>query len=191
MTEDETTTPEPAEPALAEELMRMAARDNAAARTGGPNSPDLAVQLAWRRLTAEHGDRLAAIMDAYGWPTVTLVGAQAARRAFLLAQHADRQLEVQRRALELMTQAVAAGEASAADLAMLHDRLLVNSGQPQLYSTQIADVRDGVPVPWPCAEPDRVDALRAAVGLEPFADHVARFAGAGAGTGNAGTSNAN
>jgi hypothetical protein len=46
----------------------------------------------------------------------------------------------------------------------------------QTDGTQIADVIDGKPVPWPCADPDRVDELRAQAGLEPFTVNAARYA---------------
>ncbi|MFI9724072.1 DUF6624 domain-containing protein [Streptomyces sp. NPDC052396] len=157
--------------ALAEELMAMAEADHGAA--AGANSPEPADQLAWRRLTARHGDRLNEIMDRYGWPTAGLVGADAARSAWLIAQHADRQLEVQRRALRLMAESEAADPRQ---LAFLRDRVLVNEGHPQICGTQIAGVRDGAPVPWPCQEPERMDELRAAAGIEPFAEYVARYA---------------
>ncbi|MEU6918302.1 DUF6624 domain-containing protein [Streptomyces olindensis] len=162
--------------ALAEELTDMAAADHRAATSGAANSDDPAEQLAWRRLTARHGDRLNEIMDEVGWPTAALVGEDAARAAWLVAQHADRQLDVQRRALRLLEQAVAAGAAEARDLAFLRDRTLVNEGRKQIYGTQIAGVRgDGSPIPWPCAEPERVDQLRASVGIEPFDEYVARY----------------
>ncbi|MCI3150802.1 hypothetical protein ELQ39_03300 [Streptomyces sp. GB4-14] len=160
--------------ALAAELEDTAAADHRAAAKGYSDDP--AEQLAWRRLTARHGDRLGEIMDQHGWPTAELVGEEAARAAWLIAQHADRQLGIQRRALRLMEQAVEAGKASPRDLAFLRDRTLVNEGRKQIYGTQIAGVRDGSPVPWPCEHPARVDALRAEVGIEPFADHVARHA---------------
>ncbi|SER63246.1 hypothetical protein SAMN05421870_10379 [Streptomyces qinglanensis] len=67
-------------------------------------------------------------MEKYGWPTAEPVGEEAARAAWLIAQHTDRQLDVQRRALRLMRQAVSAGRASPRDLAFLHDRTLVNEG---------------------------------------------------------------
>ena len=168
---------EPAEPALAAELVAMGAED--LRRAQDANSDDFEAQLAWRRLTATHGDRLNQIMDTHGWPTVRLVGAPAARSAWKIAQHADRQLDVQRRALRLLAAAVAAGEAGETgprDLAFLRDRVLVNSGHRQVYGTQIAGVRDGEPVPWPCEEPDRMDELRAGVGIEPFAVHTRRTA---------------
>ncbi|MFD6172717.1 DUF6624 domain-containing protein [Streptomyces coeruleorubidus] len=162
--------------ALAEELTAMAAADHEMAVTGAAHSDDPAEQLAWRRLTARHGDRLNAIMDEVGWPTADLVGEDAARAAWLIAQHADRQLDVQRRALRLLEDAVGAGAAESRDLAFLRDRTLVNEGREQVYGTQIAGVRgDGSPIPWPCAEPERVDELRAGVGIEPFAEYVARY----------------
>lgn len=74
-----------------------------------------------------------------------------------------------------MRQAVSAGAAGPRELAFLCDRTRVNEGREQIYGTQIAGVRNGVPVPWPCAEPERVDELRAEVGIEPFDEYVARF----------------
>lgn len=159
--------------ALAVELTDMAAADHRTAVHA--NSDDPAEQLAWRRLTARHGDRLGEIMAEYGWPTAELVGEEAARAAWLVAQHADRQLDIQRRALQLMQQAVPAGAAGPRELAFLHDRTGVNEGREQIYGTQIAGVKDGAPVPWPCEEPERVDELRATVGIEPFGEYAARF----------------
>ncbi|MEU3191743.1 DUF6624 domain-containing protein [Streptomyces sp. NPDC006992] len=159
--------------ALAEELTAMAAADQ---RTSAhANSDDPAEQLAWRRLTVRHGDRLGEIMEEYGWPTAELVGEDAARAAWLIAQHADRQLDIQRRALKLLQAAVSAGSACPRELAFLRDRMLVNEGGKQICGTQIAGVWDGAPVPWPCAEPERVDELRAEVGIEPFDEYVAKF----------------
>ncbi|WMD09575.1 DUF6624 domain-containing protein [Streptomyces sp. FXY-T5] len=159
--------------ALAMELEDMAEADHRSAVRA--NSDDPAEQLAWRRLTARHGDRLGEIMDEFGWPTAELVGEVAARAAWLIAQHADRQLDVQRRALHLMQQEVSAGSASPRELAFLCDRTLVNEGRKQVYGTQIAGVKDGVPIPWPCEEPERMNELRAEVGIEPFDEYVAKF----------------
>ncbi|WP_407697823.1 DUF6624 domain-containing protein [Streptomyces kaniharaensis] len=167
-------TTEQGRTALAGELAAMMAEDAAAARLA--NSPDLADQAVWRRLTTRHGDRLAEIMAVHGWPTEALVGPDAAKAAWLVAQHADRQLDVQRRAVELMTAAVSDGAASARDLAFLQDRLAVNEGREQRYGTQIGAVTDGRPVPWPCEEPERLDERRAEVGIEPFDEYTARFA---------------
>ncbi|MFF2197891.1 DUF6624 domain-containing protein [Streptomyces sp. NPDC058157] len=159
--------------AVAAELNRMVAADHQAARYA--NSEDPAEQLAWRRLTAQHADRLSEIMDAHGWPTAELVGEDAARAAWLIAQHADRQLDVQRRALRLMERAVADGAADPRDLAFLRDRTLVNEGRKQIHGTQIAGVKDGAPAPWPCEESELMDERRAEVGIPPFAEYIAQF----------------
>lgn len=98
---------------------------------GGTLGEDFAAHLAHRRVTVHNAGRLAEILDSHGWPTTTSVGAEAARRAWPVAQHADRQLELQRRALTLMTTAVQAGEADPRHLAMLQDRILVNEGPPR------------------------------------------------------------
>lgn len=156
--------------ALAQELITMTDEDREL--QAGALGDDLTAQLAHRRVTVRNADRLAQIIDEYGWPTAALVGEEAARRAWLVAQHADRRLDLQRRALELMT----GSRGNPTQLAMLRDRLLVNEGRPQIYGTQIAGVVDGAPVPWPCEDPDRMDERRAEVGLEPFAAHVARHA---------------
>lgn len=159
---------------LKQELIDMTDEDRRLQH--GALGDDFGAQLAYRRVTVRNGDRLAQILDEHGWPPATLVGEDAARRAWLVAQHADRQLHIQRRALKLMTEAVERGEADAAPLAMLRDRVAVNEGRPQVYGTQIAGVVNGAPVPWPCEDPDRMDQRRAETGLDPFAVHVAKHA---------------
>jgi hypothetical protein len=74
-----------------------------------------------------------------GWPGRTLVGKDGAHVAWLLAQHADPQS--QPAFLDLLREAVAAGEASASDLAYLEDRVRMHAGQPQLYGTSSATTR--------------------------------------------------
>lgn len=59
---------------------------------------------------------------------------------------------------------------------LLRDRTLVNEGRKHVYGTQIAGVKDGSPIAWPCEEPERMDELRAEVGIEPFDEYVAKFA---------------
>jgi hypothetical protein len=51
---------------------------------------------------------------------------------------------------------------------MLRDRVLVNEGHDQIFGTQVAGVVDGKPVLWPVADPEGLDARRAASGLPPL-----------------------
>jgi hypothetical protein len=144
--------------------------------TGAADSHPPQVRLERRAMFVRHADRLMQLLLAEGtWPSAARVGERAARAAWLVAQHADTQLDVQRLALRLLRSAAAGGEASPKDLAMLDDRVAVNEGRQQTYGTQIADVIDGQPVPWPVADPQQLDELRAEAGIEPFAVNAARY----------------
>ena len=116
---------------------------------------------------------LMAIVEQVGWPGHSLVGEDGARAAWLFAQHADLNPPFQRRCLELLRHAVESGEASPADLAHLTDRVLLASGEPQLYGTQVT-VREGQYVPARLRDPETVDARRIAVGLDPIPAHFGR-----------------
>jgi hypothetical protein len=73
-----------------------------------------------------------------------------------------------------MAAAVEAGEATAAELAYLTDRVLLAEGQPQVYGTQMLR-KEGHYVPKKLGDPEGVDQRRAAAGLEPVAEYQRRF----------------
>ncbi|MEU2146151.1 DUF6624 domain-containing protein, partial [Streptomyces globisporus] len=52
--------------------------------------------------------------------------------------------------------------------------LCVDEGRPQVYGTKFEPVA-GELVPWPIEEPEQVDRRRAALGMEPLADHTDRI----------------
>ncbi|HSJ51878.1 MAG TPA: DUF6624 domain-containing protein [Actinomycetota bacterium] len=114
-------------------------------------------------------------MEEHGWPSFELVGEDGATAAWLIAQHADHDVEFQQEMLALMREALAAGQADPTEVAYLEDRVAVNTGRPQLYGTQIR-CRDGRPRPaTPIADRARVDERRETVGLGPLADYFAEF----------------
>lgn len=80
--------------------------------------------------------RIKEIIADRGWPGISRVGEDAAHGVWLLVQHADRDVEFQKTALELMLEAVEKKEAQKDLLAYLIDRVRINSGKPQLYGTQ-------------------------------------------------------
>ncbi len=173
---DPSATPAPApgaevgDPALRAELLAMLERDQAG-RTGG---------------TDPEGDpartrRLAEILDEHGWPGRDLVGEDGSEAAWAIAQHSDLDPAFQRRALELLRQAVAAGRASAGDLAYLTDRVATGAGEPQTYGTQVACTPDGPRPATPLVDAAAVERLRAEAGLQSYADYLAEMAGICAG----------
>ena len=161
---------------LIRELAQMAAEDQRIRqpkddrRFSQPLTMEEAMEFA--RVDVANTDRLRAIVAEHGWPGRRLVGEEGAEHAWLIAQHADKQLGFQREALRLLEAAVADGDAPATHLAYLTDRVCVNEGRAQQYGTQVGAMEDGRPVPWPVADQDRLDERRAAAGLEPWADYA-------------------
>ena len=167
-----TTALDVAEPALREELLAMMAEDQAVRSGIAPPGDDRTPEelfAAWDRVDAEHAARMTEILDAHGWPGWSLVGEDGSTAAWVLVQHADLRPELQRRGLELLRQAVEAGDASAGDLAYLTDRVRVADGQPQVYGTQWQTDASGSLVPrTPIEDPASVDERRTAAGLDPL-----------------------
>ncbi len=159
-----------------DELVRMGKEDQAVQfdETVNPfdDGHNARIDIAFER----NARRLAEIVQEFGWPTERQVGADAAKAAFLIVQHADFDIALQRRALAAMT---AAG-AKKSDIAYLTDRVLTNEGKPQRFGTQLMEGRDesGRATPHPIADPEGVDARRAAHGIRPleqYLDEMAAF----------------
>jgi hypothetical protein len=169
--------------ALAAELARMAAEDQRI-RTP-PSDPtafvrflSVAERMEYARIDVANTDRLRVIIAEHGWPGRALVGDEGAEAAWLIAQHADHQLDFQREALALLERAVHEGDAPTSHLAYLTDRVRMNEGRPQLFGTQVADITNGVASPWPIEDEEHVDQRRANAVLEPLADYLNNFTSA-------------
>jgi hypothetical protein len=115
--------------------------------------------------------RLRAMVEAHGWPGRAAVGNDAASAAWRILQHSIGEPELMRGLLPLVRAAVERGDASAAELAMLEDRICTCEGRLQRYGTQFDWNDDGTAmVPMVGVEdPERLDERRAAVGLPPMA----------------------
>lgn len=116
-------------------------------------------------------ERLAEIVDKYGWPGATLFGLAAAQSAFLVLQHGDK--EHQEKYLPLFREAVLNNEAASSDLALLEDRVRVRNGRPQIYGSQLNGAAR--PELFPIEDEVNVDKRRESVGLEPLAEYLRRF----------------
>jgi hypothetical protein len=115
--------------------------------------------------------RLAAIMDAIGWPGRSVVGTQAADAAWLVLQHSIGDPPVMRRGLELI-HSTAVGDVDPIQVAMLEDRVRTYSGLPQRYGTQFDWDERGEMQPRPIEDAEGVDERRRAVGLGPLAEKL-------------------
>ena len=158
--------------ATEDQRVRSTPADRAFAR-----SLTLEQRMAFARVDVANTDRLREIVAAYGWPGRALVGDEGADHAWLIAQHADHQLDSQRLFLKELRGAVEAGDAPARHLAYLTDRVAMNEGRPQRFGTQVGAMQDGAAVPWPIEDPDDVDERRAAMGLPPLSEYLAQWQG--------------
>lgn len=110
--------------------------------------------------------RLAGIFDERGWPGVSLAGADGEDAAWVIVQHSIGEPAFQRRALELLKEATARGEAPPWQAAYLEDRIRACEGRPQVYGTQYDWDDNGEMSPYPPIEDaENVDERRRAVGL--------------------------
>ena len=147
--------------ALRSELLEMMRQDQIE-RTGEGLPPGTKLPPMQDRTRAA---RLAEIVAEFGWPTYDLVGVDGGTAAWLIAQHADHDVDQQAEWLTLLEEAVAEGQADPTELAYLTDRVAVNLQQPQQYGTQIR-CRAGVPAPaTPIEDAATVDTRRGEVGL--------------------------
>lgn len=152
--------------ALHDELVQLQADDQAEMTGQGPDSTTTA---------DERQARLAEILDHHGWPGWDLVGEKGSSAAWLIAQHADLDPELQVRALDLLEEAVAAGNASPGDLAYLTDRVAVARGEDQTYGTQIR-CQGSEPVPaTPIADEAAVEQRREGAGLPTLKSYLAEM----------------
>jgi len=158
----------PTHPELQAELLAMMEADQAV-RTSRKSAAELG------DVDTAHTARLKEIVAVYGWPLRSMVGVSGSQGAFLIAQHADRDVEFQSFCLELM-RAAPPWEISIADMAYLTDRVRVNTGREQVYGTQFHEV-GGELVPRPIEDEALVDERRASVGLGPLDEYRELMAG--------------
>ncbi len=111
------------------------------------------------------------ILDGKGWVGSDKVGKRANQALFLVVQHSD--LKIQEKYLPMMRDAVKKGNANAAALALLEDRVALGQGKKQIYGSQIYR-HQGTNSYYvaPLEDPDHVDERRTAMGLGYLSDYV-------------------
>ena len=170
--------PKPLNPELRAELQARVKKDqdvrakliretSARGLTGNQLPADVLKEM--QAVDADNRAWLGMVVDTHGWPGKSLVGADGAHDAWLMVQHTDRAFQA--RCLPLLAAAVQAGEATAADLAYLTDRVRTREGKKQVYGTQLKEV-GGRFVPEPVEDEADLDQRRKAVGLKPMAEYL-------------------
>ncbi len=117
--------------------------------------------------------KITKLLDERGWLGPDVVGERGSGTLFLVIQHAE--LPMQEKYLPMMRTAVREGKTTAANLALLEDRVAMKQGKKQIYGSQIGTDSLGNYFVYSLLDPLIVDERRAKVGLPPLADYVSRW----------------
>ena len=145
-------------------LLALEQKDQADRQNFGARAADTAYTRRLEELDRQTTAVAKEVLDRFGLPTRSMVGAAGISALFLVVQHSA---TLQPRLLELAKRAPP-GEVPPSSLAMLEDRILTNSGQPQLYGTQFKPGRDGRWIFAPVTDPRGLAARRENAGLPPM-----------------------
>ncbi|RYZ81681.1 MAG: hypothetical protein EOP04_23505 [Proteobacteria bacterium] len=159
---------------LSQELIEMARQDIQLRRQlAADHSLFNGYHPKMKALHDKNANRLSAIVDQYGWPGKSEVGAEAAHAAWLILQHAISHPELQRRCFPLLAAQVTTGEMEAVDVAMLEDRIRCFEGRPQRFGTQFDWDEYNEMSPLPMDDKSLVEARRKKIGLRPLEEETA------------------
>lgn len=150
---------------LEKEILQMAQIDQKI-RKAYIKNPSFSKEL--EKIDASNLKKMKKIVKKFGWPTISLVGNKAYRLAWLLIQHADKDVDFQEYCLEFMIKAGGNNNVSKANIAFLTDRVLVNRGKPQIYGTQFYEDKTGKLLPQTIRNIETLDKRRKEIGLERF-----------------------
>lgn len=125
-------------------------------------------------LDKKNTTKLKTIIKQYGWPTISMVGKKASFNAWLLVQHADHDLQFQKRVLKILENIYKKNikDINPANIAFLMDRICVAEKRKQLFGTQFYCNKKGVFSPRPIANIKNIEKRRKEYNMRPFAEDI-------------------
>ncbi|MCZ4409914.1 hypothetical protein O3Q51_13920 [Cryomorphaceae bacterium 1068] len=116
------------------------------------------------------------VLDIHGYPGYDLVGEKGERDYWVMVQHCDFDPAFQRRVLKKLKVQYEKGNADGRNYALLTDRVNLNSGEKQVYGTQVTYIMEtGQAIPKALADSSNVNTRRKAVGLIPLEEYLNRM----------------
>lgn len=114
-----------------------------------------------------HQKILEQVFNQYGYPGYDMVGKEGEKNFWLMVQHCDKTPEFQKKILNAMKVQVNKNNADPKNYAYLTDRVLLNTGEKQVYGTQVTyNLAICQAIPRPLIDSANVNARRKEVGLE-------------------------
>ena len=121
-----------------------------------------------------HTDSLKRIFKAFGFPTHKQIGKDATGGMFVLVAHA-KDLDFQELCLIYFVIEAKTGGLEWSELAILFDKIQVEKGKPQYFSTQPLDTQDGSFKLYPIADEKNLDQRRAAFDMLPIREFMKQY----------------
>jgi hypothetical protein len=113
------------------------------------------------------------IIDKCGMPTLETAGKKGMTAVWLVIQHSDEQ--TRKTYFPMLLEAARKGDLERQDIALMQDRMLMETGKPQLYGSQVI-MENGVNYElYDLKEPETVDQRRAIMGMGPLIDYLNHF----------------
>ena len=116
--------------------------------------------------------RIKEIVAEIGWPTVSKVGEEGMKNAWLIVQHSP-DFKFQETCLDLMKNEPET-EVSKKTIAYLEDRVRMHQNRPQLYGTQFRSINGKFGL-YEVEDPDNLDVRRLEAGMEPIAEYTQKI----------------
>ncbi|WP_296705202.1 DUF6624 domain-containing protein [Algoriphagus sp.] len=157
---------------LAEELKAMAEIDQIAANI--PQEEHLKLTpIQWEAFQdsvfTTHQTRLAEIFEQYGFVGFDLAGEEGSFNFWLMVQHSDHDPDFQTKVLGKMKIEVDNNNAQPNNYGLLVDRVKLNTGEKQIYGTQVTyNLAIGQAYPKSLEDSVNVNRRRESIGLEPL-----------------------
>lgn len=163
---------------LANELKSMAEIDQLAASNFVPptNFSHLSLE-EWESFQdsvyTSHQLRLKEIFRKHGYVGFDLAGEDGSRNFWLMVQHSDQHPQFQKEVLRKMKIEVDRKNADSKTYGLLVDRVKINTGQPQIYGTQVDYTMDPCQAfPKKLVDSVNVNERRKEIGLQPIEEYL-------------------
>lgn len=158
---------------LKKQLLAMKDADQLGAR---PPGIEFSSVEEWRNFKDSvfrtHQVVIESIYNEYGYPGYDLVETEGEQAFWLMAQHADFDVDFQDAILSALKAEVDKGNANPRHLGLLTDRIRLNRGLEQIYGTQVTYNDLGQAIPKPLEDSASVNFRRKKLGFEPLEEYL-------------------
>ena len=159
---------------LQQKILKMFNKDQKLRKLAIDNSQNKKLFKKVYEMDGQHLGEIKKIIKKYGWPTFNLVGKRASNGFWALIQHADRDLDFQKKCLKLLSVAAKKGQVKMSNVAYLTDRIRAAEGKKIKFGTQYL-IKNGKPIIKPVMDLKNLEKLRKQYGMETIVQQTKRI----------------